>query len=48
MKLLKSVKTIPTITAVLSVAMLALAINGCGDTTTTPEGGDTFTVAGTP
>jgi len=46
LKLLKSVKTIPTITAVLSVAMLALAINGCGDTTTTPEGGDTFTVAG--
>ena len=46
MKLLKLVKSIPTITAVLSVAVLALAINGCGEVTTPDPSGDTFTVAG--
>lgn len=49
MKLFKSVQTIPTLTAILSAAMLTLALGGCG-TVTDPDtggsgtGGGSFTV----
>lgn len=35
MKLLRSVKIIPAFTAILSAALLTVAISGCGDATTT-------------
>ncbi len=47
MKSLKSVKAIPTFAAMLSVALLALAVGGCGDVTTGSTGTSTasFTVS---
>jgi len=43
----KSVKTIPALAALLSTALMTLAVSGCGDVnspTSSSSGGDTFTV----
>ncbi len=47
MKLLKSVKTIPVLSAILSVGLLTLSIGGCGDATTGADSasGGSFTVS---